>query len=1145
MTALYDEYLRSKKSPTLNVAGVNIPIPVRSPSAKRSLVDIPTEIRAAKPSTAEEIYRKYFPEPVKSVLGTIKEGLFGTTEPDITGQQVDTGGLFRTGTGPKSKIMERFPLSITPPGILARLTPKTDLSKYEDRLKALMEEGTEPTKASQIAYLDITHPQMSDYFGRKKVLAEAGATETDIKALNKVATEDVTRAVGGIIDVASFGAGGLSKTVAQKIAATTDEAIIRGLLKTEFSKLSDEATIILSKLFKHLDDPIEVESAFNKLKMQLQVKDLNKVTNQAGTREIVSKTLRGEREVFRLDRPKQLQQAINYGVIKAGTNPESTVKIYRYATEGIKPSDHVSLNKEVLVKKYGDQREGRLQKLEVKVKDLVKSDGTGDEFIYAPSGFKERKFITSAKRVIPEAGKIAGQYVSRSTDALANQARELIASDMATAERVALTGTDDNAVAVASELLKKYADDASNSDEATAMALYDKAAEIANTIAPKLTEQGRAIQAASILGRLTPEGQLRFAAREIMRYNATNPTKPIPELTGEDAQKILTTMKEIGQMEDGLEKAKAFKELQDEISNMIPTPLMKKITTVWKAGLLTGIKTTGLNIFANLSHVATEAIKDIPSAAVDKIASLFTGKRTKTFSLRGLPRGMKEGFKKGLEYFKSGFDERNLASKLDYRKVNFGEGPVANAFQIYTDTVFRVMGSTDQPFYYGALARSLGDQAIAQGLNKGLKGKELIKFAEDLVQNPTEEMIRYATADASTAVFMNETYLGKAASAIQSVPVVGEIVVPFARTPSAVATQVLKYTPLGPVAEIIKQIHNKHFDQRAFSEAVGRGLTGIGALAIGVALSKAGMVALDFPTGEREQKLWEIEGKKPNTIKINGKWRSITPLGPAGNLLLIGAHFDKAFQETGSPTEALAKATFGSLKSFTEQTFLSGIKQSTDAVTDPNRYALNYLNNMVGSLVPTIVSDIARATDKTERRVTTPIEAVKARVPGLRTQLEPKVDVLGKEREVAGNPLEILIDPTRPSPVVSTPVTDELRRLTDAGYKVSPTLLGSKEGYTVLTKKQNTELWKRAGQITDDKLGTLFANKAYKEASDENKGKAVELYVEKSKDAARLELLIKLTQGLQGKALVDELARLKAGKVFTKNIYNKYLDIQH
>lgn len=793
---------------------------------------------------------------------------------------------------------------------------------------------------------------------------------------------------------------------------------------------------------------------------------------------------------------------------------------------------------------------------------LPKTNETVNPDIVPPEGqpisndvnTKERGFVSSAKEVIPEADKIAGQYIPRPTDELAIKARNLVQSDIAAAEKLALTGVDDKAIATAAELIKHYGDEAARApDEAAKTALYDKAAAIANPVAEKLTELGRSVQAAAILGRLTPEGQVRFAAREIQRYNeqvAKNRgglfglQKKIPELTGEQARVIVEEMKAIQDMPDGTEKAVRFQKLQDHVSSLVPTPLWKKIITVWKAGLLTGIKTSGTNIFANISHFSTETIKDIPAAVVDSVVALFSGERTKTFTTKGSATGLKEGFEKGIHYFKTGFDERNIATKLDYNKVNFGKGKVAKAFQLYTDTIFRMLGAQDQPFYYGALSRSLYDQAFADGINQGLKGKELTAYAEKLVSNPTEPMIRYATADAATAVFQNETYLGKAARQLQKVPIVGQILVPFGRTPSAVAMQIVNYSPIGIVKTIIENAGKGRFDQRAFSEGVGRGITGTAVLAIGAALGGAGLVALDRPTNEREQKLWELEGKKANSIKVGGKWRSPQVLGPAGNLLLIGAHFQQAFKKAGSPSEAIGKALAGTAKSFTEQTFLTGINQATTALNDPATYAASYLGNLTASLVPTVVSDIARSTDALERRAETTPQKIVARVPGLRNQLPPSVDVLGSERARVGNPIEVLADPTRPSEAIATPLIQEFRRLSDAGFPASPTLLGDKNGYDVLTQAQNTQLWKRAGDITKEKLTNLIASPEYAKLDDEQKAKLINNFVDKAKVNARAEMVIALTDGLSGDALTKELATLKAGGLLTKEVYAKYQDFR-
>ncbi len=763
----------------------------------------------------------------------------------------------------------------------------------------------------------------------------------------------------------------------------------------------------------------------------------------------------------------------------------------------------------------------------------------------------ERGFVQSAKELIPEAKKIAGQYIPRSTDELAMKAKNLIKDNFAAAEKLALTGSDDAAVATASELLKKYADDAAETtDEALKASLYDKAAEIANTLAPKLTEQGRAIQAASILGRLTPEGQVRFAAREIQRFNETTDAvkggllgvqKKIPELTGEQAKEITDKMKAIEKMEDGVEKAMEFQKLQNYIQDLVPTPLMKKITTVWKAGLLTGLKTHGVNIFSNLSHGITEVVKDVPATVVDKAASLFTGKRTKALTVRGTASGVKEGFEKGIRYLKTGFDERNIAQKMDYKRVNFGKGPVGKAFKGYTEAVFRTLGASDQPFYYGALSRSLMDQATAQGINQGLKGKALKDFAYSLVEGPTDEMMRYAVADATTAVFQNKTRLGEAASKVQEIPVVGEIVLPFGRTPSAVAMQIVNYSPVGIAKTIIENIGKGKFDQRAFSQGIGRGLTGTAIIAIGVELAKKGLVSLDYPLGdEREQGLQQAEGMKNNAIKIGDKWRSPAVLGPAGNLLLLGGQFHKYLKESGSPSKAFTQAAFSGLDAFTEGTFLEGMKNALNAITDRERYAKSYFPNLLASLVPTIVSDVARATDPLERRPETTGERVAARIPGLREGLEPQIDVLGRERESVGNPLEILFDPTRPSPTTETPVTEELRRLTTSGFDVAPTVLGDRQGYDVLSQDENTELWQLAGEVINDKLTSLFSNAEYQSLSDDEKADIVEDVITKSKDTARASVVLQQTEGLEGEELSAKLSELKDGGFMTQTVFKLY-----
>lgn len=782
-----------------------------------------------------------------------------------------------------------------------------------------------------------------------------------------------------------------------------------------------------------------------------------------------------------------------------------------------------------------------------KIVDIQKTTKVAAVAKVAPS---ERQFLTSVSKTRPDIPlEVGRQYIPRSTDDLAIKAKNLIKTDITTAEKLARTGTDDKAIATASELIKHYSDEATKAtSKAAKNALYDNAAEIAHITATNLTEQGRAVQAASIMGRLTPEGMLRFAAKEINKYNEgvalLRGGKEIPQLTAEQTKHILDEFKRIEAMTDGTQKAMAFRKLTDAISDLIPSPMYKKLINVWKAGLLTGVKTSGLNTFSNLFHGTSETIKDIPAAIIDSALALFTKKRTLALTIKETPKGTLEGFQKGWRYLRTGFDERNVAVKLDWRRVNFGKSKFAKGVQKYEETIFHLMGAEDQPFYYGAKARSLMSQAIAKAKNKGLMGAKAKEFIENLVKSPTDEMLRYATGDAEIAVFQNPTMLGKIARAIQKAPG-GEVIVPFGRTPSAVANQLINYSPAGIVKAIASNIGKGKFDQRLFSQAMGRGITGTGVMYLGTELFKKGLINLGFPKGEKEQKLWEIEGRKPNSIKIGDKWRDVNVLGPAGMVLIAGGHFQKSLEENGSILRALVDSVAGGAKTLTEQTFLRGINQVTEALNDPERFFEGWFSNTLASVIPTIVKDIGTAIDPVYRRTTGIGERFISRIPGARQTLEPRITVLGEERLRAGNWLETMIDPSRPFKIISSPVADELRRLTDIGYKVSPTLLGDREGFEGLTPEENTAMWKKVGELINVKLSNLFNIEQYKNLQDDQKAKLVETVIDKAKVIARVQVVMELTEGLSGQELKNKLSELKESGLMTREVFNKYLELQY
>jgi hypothetical protein len=362
--------------------------------------------------------------------------------------------------------------------------------------------------------------------------------------------------------------------------------------------------------------------------------------------------------------------------------------------------------------------------------------------------------------------------------------------------------------------------------------------------------------------------------------------------------------------------------------------------------------------------------------------------------------------------------------------------------------------------------------------------------------------------------------------------------------------QVLNYSPVGAVRAIVGSIGKGNFNQRQFSKLMGRSITGTVPLYIGYKLMENDQVSLAFPETERERALWEAEGRKDNSIKVDGKWVEPSVLGPMGNLILLGAYFKEGVDKAGSGSlgmwEGIKMAGAGGFNALKEQTFLTGINSFVNAFDDPTRYGESYVAGLASSLVPTIVSDVARATDPKERQTNSIPERIQSRVPGARQGLDPKIDVLGREIESKGNPLEIMIAPYRPQKDTSTPVIKEIRRLQDAGMNVAPTKLGSsKEGYSSLTKEQNTEMWKRSGQILNQKLEALTKHPGYIAADDAERAKAIKKFTEQVQVLVRAEMVLEMTQGLEGDRLTARLRELKKDPEFlNQDVYRQFLELR-
>lgn len=624
-----------------------------------------------------------------------------------------------------------------------------------------------------------------------------------------------------------------------------------------------------------------------------------------------------------------------------------------------------------------------------------------------------------------------------------------------------------------------------------------EAEQLHQLLAERGTESGQSSQALGALLRRSPEGLIYSAKQAINKAKG--------EITPEVEQKLQNFKENIRNTEPGSpERADGVTQLKQFVNKQIPASASDKAFAVWRAGLLTGPQTVTKIITSHGVNSVLENLKDIPGAAVDKFVSLFTGQRSLVASARGAGEGFKQGAGAGKELITTGIDRNpgTNASEL-HQTINFGSGVPAKIAQAYVDFVGHVHGALYKPFYGAAHLQSLYNQGLAAAKTQGLSGAEKENFLQDFVGNPSTAALDTAKHDAENATFQQETALGNIASAIQKKGgIIGKVIAPFTRIPSAIATDLINYSPVGLAKTLVDGIKTASSDegwtvaaQRQFSQGVGRGLTGTAAIIPGIMLYNKGMMTLEYPTDPKEQKLWALEGKIPDAIKVDGQWRSLGSIGPAGSVLAVGGHIADSIAGGNDIGTALIAGLTGGLRSVESQSYVQGISGALNALNDPGRYASNFLKSETASVIPTISNTVAAATDTNTRQTNSPLDAVKNRIPGLRETLTPKVDALGQPIKSPETGIEKLIDPFQSSTVRSSPIVDELQRLQDAGQGILPSTINKSLPFnsikTQLTPVQRQELTKTIGEATLKRWETIVSNPGYQSSTDPEKSKVL------------------------------------------------------
>jgi len=547
-----------------------------------------------------------------------------------------------------------------------------------------------------------------------------------------------------------------------------------------------------------------------------------------------------------------------------------------------------------------------------------------------------------------------------------------------------------------------------------------------------------------------------------------------------------------------------------EALNTIASDLQKftwrdQFRSLFTNGLLTAPRTYATNILGNTAMAGLETAKEFPATFFDRVLSAWTGVETKSLSSLNpitMAKVSADGAKKGgTDAIRVAKGERPADAPLELsREVKFdykNVPPIVNNFlNWYTRVVSRSLSAPDQFFRGMATVRSLDEQARAMAKAEKLTGDAFTQRVNELRARPTDEMAMRSVADAEIATFQENSTLAKAAEGardfLNKTPggVLGDILIPFRRTPANIAKRIYEYSPIGAVspknvkraADIL--LRRDATEQREFVNALGRASVGSGVIGLGYILASEGRMTGFFPTTQRERDAWDQQGKLEGAIKINenSPWVQVSKYSPFGNLLQVGAqmyNIDQDLEVTPKGAKWIIANVTAPLKSAVELPMVANINDLIDVgrtfgTAESGEAAMKIAGRTATGLLP--FAGLARAVTGgidpyvRETKAPTVPGGIKAQVmnviPGMSQKLPPRVDPLGRVQERPYGLIGSIFSPSqiREDVTKTDPVVGELART------------GAVVGRLERGKQETPDQYAMREQIVGNAIRTALAN---------------------------------------------------------------------
>ena len=698
-----------------------------------------------------------------------------------------------------------------------------------------------------------------------------------------------------------------------------------------------------------------------------------------------------------------------------------------------------------------------------------------------------------------------------------------------------LSQRDPAAVPLGYELAKQYIADGDS----------DSAVELLRGMSKELTASGQFSQAAAIsLMQNDPMTALRYAQRSIDDLNASGAKE-----LGRQWKDFKLTDAEIKEFEnisagDSEAIAAAMQHVGNRLAKEYPVSFTQKAAEARRLGFLLNPRTQVRNIAANVVQMPVTGLSDKVSAALQSLyaktgtspdfvqtKALYVDKASKDIAeqvwnqvkdtidgssayeqpisdavknaevfklgagqqhniLANVP-GMKKGAQ-ALEAISQKFTGKNVFDQMSSEK---------SVLENIRQFTYGLLELGDAPFVKKSFTDSLANIAAA---NKITRADQI-----------TADMIAQATQDAMKATYKDDNAWTQLFSSIHKLGGVGEVVMPFTKTPANMVARSLDYSPVG-LAKGLKDFYTKGGNPAEYIDEIAKGLTGSAGMVMGAALYKSGVLTGAESENANKKAFDKQNGFLPFAIHVPGTnvYYRISDFQPSMMSVITGAAWAQAASGDETPEQAAKGAVVAFTNTLADNSNLSNIGDLFGNYDGLGGGLWDAALGLPQSMVPSLSNAVAKTTDTTVRNpydATDPIQSQKnqimAKIPGLSKELPAAYDTWGNEKQRDNAAFEQFLDPAAFTNQTASSRDKEIQRLYEATGDIGVYPPSVKNGTDVdglkLDNTQTSEYQRTAGQLNRQIVDEVMRSDEYRQADDATRVKMLKSAYEIGREAGK------------------------------------------